>query len=166
MILLGKYELMYICNYVSYTDFLSVTVFDKFSFVIFLTFSHDVLCLHLFTVQQPCYQSTLYQSAVLVCFFLMHVCWIFPSFPLSSKGFTRFVFIKMPKNAVPQSYIESSGLSPPHSDLWVLAFCIWPPFSLQPRPPEDAPSKSRMSQKLQTIRIATRFYCAIRHVRT
>lgn len=81
-----------------------------------------------------------------------------------------FVFIKiklkMPKNPVPQSYVESSGLSPPHSELWVLAFCIWLPFSLQPRPPEDAPSKSRMSQKLQTIRIATRFYCAIRHVRT
>lgn len=81
-----------------------------------------------------------------------------------------FVFIKMklkmPKNPVPQSYVESSGLSPPHSELWVLAFCIWPPFSLQPRQPEDAPSKSRMSQKLQTIRIATRFYCAIRHVRT
>uniref|UniRef100_A0A673FGH6 Phosphatidylinositol 5-phosphate 4-kinase type-2 alpha n=1 Tax=Sinocyclocheilus rhinocerous TaxID=307959 RepID=A0A673FGH6_9TELE len=36
----------------------------------------------------------------------------------------------------------------------------------KPRPPEEAPSKSRMSQKLQTIRIATRFYCAIRHVRT
>lgn len=37
----------------------------------------------------------------------------------------------------------------------------------QPRPPEEgAPAKSRMSQKLQTIRIATRFYCAIRHVRT
>lgn len=35
----------------------------------------------------------------------------------------------------------------------------------KPRPPEEAPSKSRMSQKLQTIRIATRFYCAIRHVR-
>ncbi|KAG9356079.1 hypothetical protein JZ751_000923 [Albula glossodonta] len=34
-----------------------------------------------------------------------------------------------------------------------------------PRPPEEAaPPKSRMSQKLQTIRIATRFYCAIKHV--
>lgn len=41
------------------------------------------------------------------------------------------------------------------------------PLLQQPRPPEDgAPAKSRMSQKLQTIRIATRFYCAIRHVRT
>uniref|UniRef100_A0A8C2L1X0 Phosphatidylinositol 5-phosphate 4-kinase type-2 alpha n=1 Tax=Cyprinus carpio TaxID=7962 RepID=A0A8C2L1X0_CYPCA len=35
----------------------------------------------------------------------------------------------------------------------------------KPRPPEEAPSKSRMSQKLQTIRIATRFYCAIRHTK-
>ncbi|KPP57559.1 hypothetical protein Z043_124704 [Scleropages formosus] len=36
----------------------------------------------------------------------------------------------------------------------------------QPRPHEEAaPPKSRMSQKLQTIRIATRFYCAIKHVR-
>ncbi|XP_026872844.1 phosphatidylinositol 5-phosphate 4-kinase type-2 alpha isoform X1 [Electrophorus electricus] len=36
----------------------------------------------------------------------------------------------------------------------------------QPRPPEDgAPPKSRMSHKLQTIRIATRFYCAIRHTK-
>ncbi|KAG9347728.1 hypothetical protein JZ751_003742 [Albula glossodonta] len=34
----------------------------------------------------------------------------------------------------------------------------------QPRPPEEAtPPKSRMQQKLQTIRIATRFYCAIRN---
>ncbi|XP_028832705.1 phosphatidylinositol 5-phosphate 4-kinase type-2 alpha isoform X1 [Denticeps clupeoides] len=36
----------------------------------------------------------------------------------------------------------------------------------QPRPLEEgAPAKSRMSQKLQTIRIATRFYCAIRHTK-
>ncbi|XP_048866675.1 phosphatidylinositol 5-phosphate 4-kinase type-2 alpha isoform X1 [Brienomyrus brachyistius] len=35
-----------------------------------------------------------------------------------------------------------------------------------PRPPEEAaPAKSRMSQKLQTIRIATRFYCAIKHTK-
>uniref|UniRef100_A0A8C9T904 Phosphatidylinositol 5-phosphate 4-kinase type-2 alpha n=1 Tax=Scleropages formosus TaxID=113540 RepID=A0A8C9T904_SCLFO len=36
----------------------------------------------------------------------------------------------------------------------------------QPRPHEEAaPPKSRMSQKLQTIRIATRFYCAIKHTK-
>ncbi|KAG5842005.1 phosphatidylinositol 5-phosphate 4-kinase type-2 alpha isoform X1 [Anguilla rostrata] len=36
----------------------------------------------------------------------------------------------------------------------------------QPRPPEEAPPhKSRLSQKLQTIRIATRFYCAIKHTK-
>ncbi|TRY53825.1 hypothetical protein DNTS_002785 [Danionella cerebrum] len=35
----------------------------------------------------------------------------------------------------------------------------------KPRPTEEAPSKSRMSQKLQTIRIATRFYCAIRQTK-
>lgn len=64
-----------------------------FSIVISLTFSHDVLCLHLFTVQQPCYQSTLYHC----CFgvFLFDACmWdisIFLILPLSSKGFTRFV---------------------------------------------------------------------------
>ncbi|XP_029109113.1 phosphatidylinositol 5-phosphate 4-kinase type-2 alpha isoform X2 [Scleropages formosus] len=36
----------------------------------------------------------------------------------------------------------------------------------KPRPHEEAaPPKSRMSQKLQTIRIATRFYCAIKHTK-
>ncbi|XP_064863120.1 phosphatidylinositol 5-phosphate 4-kinase type-2 alpha isoform X1 [Oncorhynchus nerka] len=37
----------------------------------------------------------------------------------------------------------------------------------QPRPPEDAPPrpKSNVQQRLQTLRIATRFYCAMKHVR-
>ncbi|XP_064797310.1 phosphatidylinositol 5-phosphate 4-kinase type-2 alpha-like isoform X2 [Oncorhynchus masou masou] len=37
----------------------------------------------------------------------------------------------------------------------------------KPRPPEDAPPrpKSNVQQRLQTLRIATRFYCAMKHVR-
>ncbi|XP_062335168.1 phosphatidylinositol 5-phosphate 4-kinase type-2 alpha isoform X1 [Osmerus eperlanus] len=37
----------------------------------------------------------------------------------------------------------------------------------QPRPPEDVPPrpKSNVQQRLQTLRIATRFYCAMKHVR-
>ncbi|XP_010888442.1 phosphatidylinositol 5-phosphate 4-kinase type-2 alpha isoform X2 [Esox lucius] len=37
----------------------------------------------------------------------------------------------------------------------------------QPRPPEDAPPrpKSNVQQRLQTLRIATRFYCAMKHAK-
>ncbi|XP_062335172.1 phosphatidylinositol 5-phosphate 4-kinase type-2 alpha isoform X2 [Osmerus eperlanus] len=37
----------------------------------------------------------------------------------------------------------------------------------KPRPPEDVPPrpKSNVQQRLQTLRIATRFYCAMKHVR-
>ncbi len=99
-----------------------------------LTFSHDILCIHLFTVQQPCYQSTLYHSVILVCFHLMHVLWdisIFWILPFSPEGFAPLLYemkLKMTKKTSSQSYLESSRLSPPHTDFWVKLLASDAPF--------------------------------------